>query len=159
VVRLGGMPAAGFYAIESHTIRFGRDGEWYSDGERIANRRIADLFSRCVRRNSQGGFMLQMGDERAPLEVEDTPFVVRQIEGDRERGFTLILNDGTQEALDPTGLRSGHDNALYCRVKSGEYEARLLRPAYYALAQSVKVGTDGRFVLAVGGRDYPIDAR
>jgi hypothetical protein len=44
-------------------------------------------------------------------------------------------------------------------VKSGEYEARLLRPAYYALAQSVKVGTDGRFVLAVGGRDYPIDAR
>jgi uncharacterized protein len=153
------MPAAGFYAIESHTIRFGRDGEWYSDGERIANRRIADLFSRCVRRNSQGGFMLQMGDERAPLEVEDTPFVVLQIEGDRERGFTLILNDGTQEALDPTGLRSGRDNALYCRVKSGEYEARLLRPAYYALAQSVKVGTDGRLVLAVGGRDYPIDAR
>jgi uncharacterized protein len=153
------MPAVGFYAIESHTIRFGRDGEWYSDGERIANRRIADLFSRCVRRNSQGGFMLQMGDERAPLEVEDTPFVVRQIEGDRERGFTLILNDGTQEALDPAGLRRGHDNALYCWVKSGEYEARLLRPAYYALAQSVKVGADGRFVLVVGGRDYPIDAR
>jgi hypothetical protein len=153
------MPGAGFYAIESHTIRFGRDGEWYSDGERIANRRIADLFSRCVRRSAQGGFMLQMGDERAPLEVEDTPFVVRQIEGDRERGFTLILNDGTHEPLDPAGLRSGPDNALYCRVKSGEYEARLLRPAHYALAQSVKVGADGRFALAVGGRDYPIDAR
>ena len=153
------MPAAGFYAIESHTIRFGRDGEWYSDGERIANQRIADLFSRCVRRSSQGGFMLQMGDERAPLEVEDTPFVVRQIEGDRERGFMLVLNDGTHEALDPAGLRSGPDNALYCRVKAGEYEARLLRPAYYALAQSVKVCTDGRFALNVGGRDYPIDAR
>jgi uncharacterized protein len=153
------MPGAGFYAIESHTIRFGRDGEWYSDGERIANRRIADLFSRCVRRSAQGGFMLQMGDERAPLEVEDTPFVVRQIEGDRERGFTLILNDGTHEPLDPAGLRSGPDNALYCLVKSGEYEARLLRPAHYALAQSVKVGADGRFALAVGGRDYPIDAR
>ena len=153
------MPSAGFYAIERHTIRFGRDGEWYSDGERIANRRIADLFSRCVRRSPQGGFMLQMGDERAPIEIEDTPFVVRQIEGDRERGFTLILNDGTREPLDPATLRSGPDNALYCRVKAGEYAARLLRPAYYALTQSVKVGTDGRFVLVVGGRDYPIDAR
>ncbi len=153
------MPSAGFYAIERHTIRFGRDGEWYSDGERIANRRIADLFSRCVRRNPQGGFMLQMGDERAPIEIEDTPFVVRQIEGDRERGFTLVLNDGTREPLDPATLRSGPDNALYCQVKAGEYEARLLRPVYYALTQSVKVGADGRFVLVVGGRDYPIDAR
>jgi hypothetical protein len=84
---------------------------------------------------------------------------VRQIEGDRERGFTLILNDGTREPLDPATLRSGPDNALYCRVQAGEYEARLLRPVYYALTQSVKVGTDGRFVLVVGGRDYPIDAR
>ena len=39
------MARAGFYAIESHEIRFGRDGEWYSDGERIANAKIAALFS------------------------------------------------------------------------------------------------------------------
>ncbi len=153
------MPSAGFYAIESHTIRFGRDGEWYSDGERIANRRIADLFSRCVRRSPQGGYVLQMGDERAPLEVEDTPFVVRQIEGGAERGFTLVLNDGTREPLDPDTLRAGGDNAFYCRVKAGECEARLLRPAYYALTQCAKPAPDGRFVLNIGGRDYPIHAR
>ena len=84
---------------------------------------------------------------------------MRQIDGDRERGFTLILNDGTREPLDPATLRSGPDNAFYCHVKAGEYEARLLRPAYYALAKSVKVGPDGRFALVVVGRDYPIDAR
>jgi hypothetical protein len=153
------MPPTGFYAIESHRIRFGRDGEWYSDDERIANRRIADLFSRSVRRSPQGGFVLQMGDEQATVEIEDTPFVVRQIDGDREHGFTLILNDGTREPLDPGTLRSGLDNAFYCRVKNGEYDARLLRPAHYALAQSVRMGSDGRFSLVVGGRDYPIDAR
>src|ERR1700757_767951 len=109
------MPHAGFYAIESHSIRFGRDGEWYSDGERIDNRRIAQLFSRCVRKNTSGGFQLQMGDERAPLEVEDTPFVVRQVEGDPERGFKLSLNDGSEEALDPSTLRLGADNAFVCR--------------------------------------------
>jgi hypothetical protein len=153
------MPTAGFYAIESHAIRFGRNGEWYSDGERITNRRIADLFSRCVRRASDGGYLLQMGDERAPLEVEDTPYVVRQIEGDGESGLRVVLNDSSSEALDPRTLRSAADHALYCRVKQGEFEARLLRPAYYALARFIEVDADGRFRLWLGGSYHPIDAR
>ncbi|MGH7899678.1 MAG: DUF1285 domain-containing protein [Candidatus Binatia bacterium] len=153
------MPHAGFYPIESHSIRFGRDGEWYSDGQRIDNRRIAQLFSRCVRKNPAGGFMLQMGDERAPLEVEDTPFVVRQVDGDPERGFRLLLNDETEEDLDPSTLRSGKDNAFTCRVKGGEYEARLLRPAYYRLAEWVKPAAGGTFLLRMRGREYPIAPR
>ena len=152
------MPSAGFYAIESHRISFGRDGEWYSDGERIANRKIAELFSRCVRKSPQGGWMLQMGDEKAPLEVEDTPFVVRQIEGSPESGVTVVLNDDTREALDPRSLKSGPDNALYCRVKGGDCEARFLRPAYYALAGWVRE-QDGRFSLRLGDREYPIEPR
>ena len=157
--RLFLMPAAGFYAIESHTIRLGRDGEWYSDGERIANPRIARLFSRCVRRNPEGGYILQMGDERAPLEVEDTPFVVRQVEGDAQRGFTLLLNDETREPLAPSTLCAGPDHVLYCRVKQGEFEARLLRPAYYSLAEWVRPTPDGGFALEVGGRTHPIGPR
>jgi len=153
------MPAAGFYPIESHAIRFGRDGEWYSDGERIANRRISDLFSRCLRRAPGGGYLLQMGDERAPVEVEDTAYVVRQIEGDIESGLRVVLNDGSSEALDPRTLRSGEDHALYCRVKRGEFEARLLRPAHYALARFVEVDSDGKFRMWVGGAYHPIDAR
>jgi len=153
------VPSAGFYAIETHSIRFGRDGEWYSDGERIKNRRIADLFSRCVRRKPDGGYLLVMGEERAPIEIEDTPFVVRDVEGDPQQGFTITLNDGTREPLDPATLRAGSDNAFYCSAKGGEYEARLLRPAYYTLARWVRPGDSGRYVLGVGGRDYPIDAR
>ena len=152
------MPTAGFYAIESHRITFGKDGEWYSDGERIANARIADLFARCVRKSPTGGYMLQMGDEKAPLEVEDTPFVVRQIDGDPECGIVLLLNDGTREPLDPGSLRSGPDNALYCRVKQGEWDARLLRPAYYSLARWVRE-EGGHFALRLGGRDHPIEPR
>jgi hypothetical protein len=153
------MPTAGFYAIESHQIRFGRDGEWYSDGERIANRKIAELFSRCVRRNPQGGYLLQMGDEKAPLEVEDTPFVVRQVDGDPETGITVRLNDDTTERLAPATLRRGPDNAIYCAVKGGECEARFLRPAYYALARWVRQTADGAFSLRVGDHDYPIEPR
>jgi len=152
------MPSAGFYAIESRRISFGRDGEWYSDGERIANRKIAELFSRCVRRSPQGGWMLQMGDEKAPLEVEDTPFVVRQIEGSPEAGVTVVLNDDTREPLDPSSLRSGSDHALYCRVKGGDCEARFLRPAYYALTRWVRED-GGRFTIRLADREYSIGPR
>lgn len=153
------MARAGFYAIESHSIRFGRDGEWYSDGERIANRRIADLFSRCIRKQPDGGFVLQMGDERAPVEVDDTPFVVRRIEGSPEEGLSVVLNDDTVEPFDPATLRIGADNAFYCAVKNREYEARLLRAAHYQLARWVTAGDDGRFVLRAGGRSHLIGSR
>jgi hypothetical protein len=152
------MARAGFYAIESHTIRFGRDGEWYSDGERIANPRIARLFSRCIRNDGRGGYQLEMGEERAPIEVEDTPYVVRQVEGDPS-GFTVVLNDETREPLDPSTLRSDGDHVLYCRVKGGEHEARLLRPAYYALARWLRPSEDGRYALEMGGHVFPIDPR
>ncbi len=152
------MARAGFYAIESHRIRFGRDGEWYSDGERIANRAIAQLFSRCVTRDAAGGYQLRMGDERATLEVEDTPFVIRQIDGDLEHGIVVELNDETREPLDPGTLRCGTDDALYCRVKRGEYEARFLRPAHYALAALALPHGEG-FALEIGGRRYPIERR
>ncbi len=48
------MAKAGFWAIESHTIRFGRDGRWYADQEPIVNDRIARLFSQHVRRGDDG---------------------------------------------------------------------------------------------------------
>lgn len=153
------MATAGFWAIESHEIVFGRDGEWYSDGERIANPRIAALFSRSLRRADDGGFELRVGDERASIRVEDTPFVVRELEGDPRSGFRITLNDGTAETLDPSTLRIGADHAFVCRVKDGEYEARLLRPAHYALARWVRAEPSGRFVLESGGDAHPIATR
>ena len=49
------MPKAGFWAIGGAEISFGSDGIWYADGESIANRRIAELFSRHVCRGDDGG--------------------------------------------------------------------------------------------------------
>ena len=152
------MARAGFYAIESHEIRFGRDGEWYSDGERIANAKIAALFSRSIRRDPEGGYRLQMGDERARILVDDTPFVVRSVDGDPKHGFTLALNDGTSEPLDPATLSSGPDNALYARVK-GDEEARFLRPAHYALARWIQGDESSGFAIETRGNRHPIRPR
>jgi hypothetical protein len=153
------MARAGFYAIESHEIRFGRDGNWYSDGQPIENRRIADLFSRSIRRRPEGGFMLQMGDERATIVVDDAPFVVRRVDGRPEAGLRIVLNDGTSEPFDAASLAVGRDNAFYSDVKGGEYEARWLRPAYYDLARWIAVDDEGRYVLRIGERTVPIRSR
>ncbi len=146
------MPGAGFYAIGASRIVFGRDGYWYADGERITNPRIALLFSRHLLRRADGTWAIEMGDERAPVEIEDTPWVVTQVEGDPTLGFTIALNDRTRERLDPATLTLGSDQAFSCTVKAGAVRARFLRRAHYALARWAEPGdAPGGFVLVVTG--------
>jgi len=151
------MARAGFYAIESGKISFRRDGNWYSDEERIDNPRIALLFSKSIKRNPDGSFYLQVAEERASITVEDTPYVVRTVEDDGKGGFILVTNDDEREPLDPTTLEVGAENVLYCRVKSREYRARFLRSAYYHLSDHFVADGD-RFAIVIGGQRYPLRA-
>ena len=48
------MARAGFTAISSGKITFGKDGRWYSDDEPIPNRAINRLFSRTLERERRG---------------------------------------------------------------------------------------------------------
>ena len=150
------MARAGFYAVESGRISFRRDGNWYSDEERIDNPRIALLFSRSIRQNPDGSFFLQVAEERASITVEDTPYVVRAIEGDAQTGFTVVLNDDEREELDPATLEVGANNVLYCRVKHGTMRARFLRNAYYHLSPSFEADEREGFAIAIRGRRYPL---
>ena len=104
------MAKAGFYTVESGKLSFRRDGYWYTDEERIDNPRIALLFSRSIRRSPDGSFYLQVGDERAAITVEDTPYVVTTVEGDGASGFLVVTNDGEREQLDPATLAVGAGN-------------------------------------------------
>jgi hypothetical protein len=150
------MPRAGFYAVESGKISYRRDGNWYTDEERIDNPRIATLFSNSIRQNPDGSYFLQVGDERAPVTVEDTPFVVRTLEDDELGGFIALLNDDTREELDPATLEVGAGNVLYARVKGGAYRARFLRNAYYHLADRLEADDAGRFFVRIRGARHPI---
>ena len=151
------MAKAGFWAIDPiRKISFGRDGWWYANDERIHNRRINILFSQSIRRNPDGSYFLQVAEERAPISVEDTAYVVTTIEEDGHGGFVIATNDDVREALDAATLEVGADNVLYCRVKRGEYRARFLRTAYYHLAEHF-VSDDGKtFSLVIGGCRYRI---
>jgi hypothetical protein len=147
------MARAGFWAVESHQIRFGRDGHWYADHERIVNQRIAALFSRHITREADGSYWLRIGDERARIEVEDTPYVVTRVDGDPARGFRIGLNDGSEEGLPARTLRIGEGDVLYCGVKGGAHDARFLRAAQVELLQHVREDGAGRYVLPLPGGD------
>jgi len=150
------MARAGFWAIESKTIRFGRDGQWYSDDERIENERIAMLFSRHVTRGDDGGWWLVIGDERARIVVDDTPFVVRRVDGSPETGFRVELNDESREPLAVSTLRLGESDVLYCDVKDGRHAARFLRPAQAELLGHARARGDGFVLPLPGGAEQPL---
>ena len=149
------MAQAGFWAVSSGKISFRGDGRWYSDDEPINNGRIAKLFSRCLKQTDDGRWQIAMADERAFVDVHDTPWVVTGVSGNRSDGFTVRLNDDSEEPLDPATLTVGDANVLYTRVKDGRYPARFLRPAYYQLAPAISE-RDGRFLLEAGNRTHEI---
>jgi len=151
------MASAGFYTIHNSEIRFATDGYWYADGERIENRRIAALFSRSVERDPNGGYRLRVGDEVAPIIVDDTAYVVIGI---TLRGaIELALNDGSYEALAEDSLEISSRHVFYCRVKGASEPARFLRAAHYQLSDLIQESDDGSFELRFENRVISIRTR
>ena len=130
------MPMAGFWSIGGYQISFRKDGRWYADDEVIGNPRIARLFAENVRPDGEGGWVIDLGIDRHPVIVEDTPLVVTLLEGDPTSGFRVRANDGVTDDLDCSSLTIGPDNVLYCgldRGKRGRMRARFLRGPYYLI--------------------------
>ncbi|HYA34375.1 MAG TPA: DUF1285 domain-containing protein [Candidatus Binataceae bacterium] len=148
------MAVAGFYTVESGRISFRKDGFWYSDDERIENERIAMLFSKSIQRRPDGGYFLEVGDERADITVEDTPYVVKSIESRHDGSLNLILNDDSRESLDPAQLEVAPDHVLYTRVKDGRFRARFIRSAYNHLAPMFEADDAGAFFIRIGATRY-----
>ena len=145
------MPRAGFTTISSGRIRFGKDGRWYCDGEPIANAAICRLYARAMTVDGAGQARLELGEDRALVDVEDTPWVVTGIDGSPDAGFEIALNDGSREPLDLASLAVGAGDVLYARARGG-HRVRFLRPAYYHLMRHAEPASEGRCRLRSGDR-------
>jgi hypothetical protein len=138
------------YEYQGGEIRLDKEGRWFHEGVEITHRLTVELFHRSIRRHPDGGYCLEVGYERAKIEVEDTPYMVKRVDLE-EGGARIRVSDGTEEALDPATLRIGAENVLYCQVKGGEFPARFLRPAYYQLMQGLRE-TERGYAVEIGGR-------
>ncbi len=143
-------------------ISVDKEGNWFYQGQPIINRQIWLLFSQSLEQDSCGRYILRIGEETCPVDVEDTPFVVVDVakafgEEPEKSCFIIRLNDETEEILDLDTLSVARDNVLYCRVKGGKFKARFLRPSYYRLAEHIVQEGDDRFYIPLNGRKHYIN--
>jgi hypothetical protein len=126
------------------------EGEWLHEGQEITHPGILANLMRSLRRDA-AGYFIQAGRVRVPVEVADVPFVVVRVEP-QGTALRLTINDETHETLDPPTLRLTAAGIPYCRIKGGQFEARLSRAAAYQLGQLIDYDeATGTAVLKVGG--------
>ncbi len=136
-------------------LRVDKDGAWYHEDDEVTHPGILSNLRDGLEQDADG-YAIRIGAVRVPVEVEDTPYAVIRFEPDGG-GFAVTLNDMTREALDPATLRLTQDEAPYCRVKGGRFDARFSRAAAYQLLERVEAGDGGRgAILRAGGRSYAL---
>jgi len=133
-----------------------KEGRWFHKGAEMVRRDIVRFFCERLGMDSLGRYVIRWGPEHCYLDVEDTPFVVREVgftEDGGTQNFRLVLSDDSTELLDPATLFVGRESVLYCKVKEGGFPARFLRPAYYQLAEFFRE-ENGGFYLPLNGEKH-----
>jgi uncharacterized protein len=135
-------------------LRIDVDGDWFDDGVEVTHPGVLANLRANLRRDAQGYFIQTR--VRIPVEVADAPLVVIRFERSGD-GFVALLNDGTEERVEPAALRIGPRDIPYCAVKNGTFEARFSRAATYQLLGMAEYDErTGRGVLRHGARDYEL---
>jgi hypothetical protein len=135
-------------------LRIDVDGDWYDDDVQVTHPGILANLRANLRKDAEGYFVQTR--VRIPVRVADVPWVVTRLERRGEQLVTL-LNDGTEETVDPATLRLGPGDVPYCAVKGGMFEARLSRAATFQLwALADYDERSGHGALRLGGREYPL---
>jgi hypothetical protein len=143
-------------------IRIDKEGTWYYQDAEMTRRDIVYHFYRWLKKDGQGSYWLEQGNECYAVAVEDVPYIVRaatlERSPDGEEHVRLTLSDGTDEEMDLTKpLRIGRENVPYCRIKAGEYEARFSRSAYYQICQWIDYDADQEsYCIRLNRRAYPL---
>ena len=136
-------------------IRLDTEGRFIHEGQEVRHAGLRAALWRWLDRNPDGRYVLRLDDQRfVYLEVQGAPHLVRSLrwEGDRAE---LLLADGSGETLDPASVHIAESGMVYCRVKSGRFEARLASAAWAALGERI-VERDGAAWLNADGRQWRI---
>ncbi|HXG14990.1 MAG TPA: hypothetical protein VNK50_02025 [Calidithermus sp.] len=136
-------------------LRIDRDGDWYDDDAPITHPGLLANLRGNLRRDA-GGYYIQTR-VRIPVQVEDTPWVVVRVVPQGER-LRVVLNDGSEEEIDPGTVRLGPGDVPYCPVKGGAFEARFSRAAAFQLLGLADYDErTGRGTLRLGGRRVTLE--
>lgn len=134
-------------------IYIDKEGNWYQDGYPVVHRRTYLYNNKLLRKDEIGRYYIDEGRGRVYAEVEDTPFVVKDVSVNKDGQPVLTLNDETTEIMDlPTFLLE--NNIPYIKVKKREFTARFNRPSYYRLAELIQKEEDKYYIDVNGSKNY-----
>lgn len=132
-------------------MRIARDGTWFHQGTPIGRPAMVRAFSRILRREHDGGYVLVTPVEKLDIAVEDAPFVAVElkVEGaghDARLAFRLNTGDLVTASAEHPLRFAEHDDGphpyLHVRGDVGAgLEALIARPIYYELAE-LALGND-----------------
>jgi len=131
-----------------------KKGRWFQDGIPITHRWTYLENNRNLRGGSDGTFCVVEGEISIPVEVEDTPFVIVSAEL-ADGGIVVGINDETSEVLTEDSVLSvNSEHVPYALIKNGQFKARFLSRAYYAIAPSALPMPEGGFAVESFGKKY-----
>jgi uncharacterized protein len=140
------------------TIRLDATGRFLHDGAPVEHPGMARAFATWIARHPDDGrFILTNGWDWTYFTVEDVPYFVQRV-FERDGRPWLELSDGSEEPLDPNGLNLQGDDALYVRVKGGEFAARFGRSAQLGLLPWLEELEGGGVSLRIAADRYPLRA-
>lgn len=125
-----------------------KEGNWFQDGIPILHRWTYLYNNKLLQKDEQGRYFIDEGRGKIYITVEDTPFVIKNIEITNSN-LILILNDESQEKLKFDTLYLNADNIPYVKVKDGRFDARFSRPAYYEIMKLLG-HEDNKYFLHLG---------
>jgi uncharacterized protein len=149
--------------MDNFEIKIDKDGLWYYNGAHMFRKEILNVFFQHLKIDDCGKYLIELGEERCYLDVEDTAFVVAAVyktktPNDGREQIDILLNDDSCEILEMNSLYSGKDNVLYCGVKEGRFTARFSRKSYYQLAEFIEQSENvASFFINLNGEKYFIN--
>lgn len=143
-------------------IRIDSEGVWYYQDAQMFRKDIWQELYRHLRCDETGRYVIELAGERAFVEAEDTPFVIKSVslgfaDGQKENIVYLNMPDDSWEILDPSSLRVGASNILYGTLAGLGIEARFSRAAYYQIAELIEYDIERkRYFISLNNYHYDI---
>jgi len=150
---------------EEGDFRIRADGVWLHEGSPIGREAMVRLFASILRKDGDGETYLVTPGEKVRVRVEDAAFLGVRADRHgrgREQSIAITTNVGDVAVIGPEHpLRVAFDAATgeprpYVLVR-GRLEARIVRAAYYELAQWVEPH-EGRWGLWSGAAFFALEA-
>lgn len=141
------------------TIARDAQGRWFQDGVALEHPNLTRAFDRWLTRAEDGRYCLKNDINWAYVALQGPPYFVRAVTV-QDGAVELLLSNDTRQPLQPAGLRTGPDGALYCDVDDGSggasMVARFDRNAAAQLETLIDEDEQGVYLELAGQRVRPV---